>query len=481
MWAGSALALVVAFFSAPLIVTFDSAHFLGYLPVLTGEAPLETWDVGRGPGFPIWLWVTRSALGNGPGAALMTNLLCLLVLLGALRSTLAAAVPDWKPLWVAGAVLVAFDPTSFGYFHVLLTECLAATFFAVGLALAAARMRLWLEGKTLGLAVELGAAALAVFAYHVKQPYAAAFLFPVCFSAAWALRHRLGARRALLPLAITSIAVLGSAVAWQRFLPAAGAAGDSTRATSSLLANNLASTCIRAETGLFYDTAATVLVCADPSWKKEPRAAGFELERRCSDGALSPGEVAAICGRAMMVGPHRVAVELAGGLRELFSMGKVRDHLGSGEEHAIIAHKAFRIRPEESPVFWLPEELRLRVESYAQTGARTGRLVSWLGALGRPSLWLHAALGIASFLLAAGGLFWTWRRGHKPALAPALVFVSASTSATYSLVLAVLGTTIDRYQYPVFPSSLVAVLLCIALWRATRRPSGREAGVTPAP
>ena len=51
------LVLVIIFFSSSLVLTFDSTHYLTYVNILEGNAPFSSWDIVRGPVFPIILYI----------------------------------------------------------------------------------------------------------------------------------------------------------------------------------------------------------------------------------------------------------------------------------------------------------------------------------------------------------------------------------------------------------------------------------------
>ena len=460
---------VCLFLSAPLTITFDSAHYLGYLTILRGEVPLDQWDVVRGPVFPIWLWCMRAVFGTSPTAALVVSGLCLGVTVVAIDSAWSRCLPQRlrQRATLCAALVVAFDPTSFGYFHTLLTEYLAATLFSVGLAIAAARIHLWSKGKTFGIAAELGSAGLAAFAYHLKQPYLAAIVFPLVFASVWAFRHSRIWPRALGSLALTLGVVSASIFVWGKMLPNTGPAADGKRSAGTLAANTLAATCLRASIGLFRESDSNVDVCASPSWRDQPEISAFRLEAACEDNVLSNTEAAGLCLHSFGKKPLGPFVELVRGLGDLYSFG-------ASHEHFAIAHRTFRAGPEQSPVFWLPDAMKPRVESYAQPAIENGGIVRLLGRLAPLSLLFHAALGVLAIALALASLRWIWRLGDNDNLLTPMLFVASSTAAAYSATLVVFGLTIDRYQYPIFPVAVVAVGLAFARWLISRQ-------ATPAP
>ncbi len=450
----------LVFFSAPLVITYDSAHYLQYLPILRGDAPVETWDVGRGAGFPIWLLVVVTFLGPGPTAALVASSACACVVAAAIYVIVnhalgTSSAQRWVP-WVAACTI--FDPTSFGYFHTFLTEYLAATFFTVGVAVVAwVYQRADLKPRQ-RFVVDIAIGLLTVAAYHVKQPYVAASLLPLLV--AMSLERNASAILKWGQSLLTSIVLLAaSIVVWNAFLPTTGKAGNSKRMTGALVANNLAATCIRGATGVFRDTDSNIDVCRDfaADARDTSQIASF-VPAACTDAHLTTTEAIKLCGVSVCEKPFGVMIEIAHGLARLWAIGSPT----ATTEHFAIAHRVFRIGPAVPAVFPMPDDLRRGVESYSQTGASAGAIVSPLRFVAPASIAIHSTCSVISALLCAVALF---RRllSTVELSAPWRVLAITSTTATgFCLGLSILGTTIDRYAYPVFPLTVVTVALaCI--------------------
>jgi hypothetical protein len=252
--------------------------------------------------------------------------------------------------------------------------------------------------------------------------------------------------------------VAASIVGWGQLLPKTGPAAEGKRMTASIAANTLAANCIRASTDLFAGSESTVDVCSSPSWRASPAAEGFNLEGACGDGVLTNGEAIGMCAHSTAQKPFGLVLEIGKGLRELYSLGS------HPHEHFAIAHKTFRTGRGESPVFWLPDEMRPRVASYEQPGIESRGPLQLLGRLAPLSVFLHAGLGMLTILLALASLVLMWREKGRNDPLTAVLFVASNTAAAYSITLSIFGLTIDRYQYPVFPVSVVAAALALVKW-----------------
>src|SRR5258705_13906893 len=69
--------ITLVHFSLPMIITWDTGDYHGYLPLLRGEEPFSEWNPYRGPGFPLVLLAMQSLLGTGPVAPVILSYLFL--------------------------------------------------------------------------------------------------------------------------------------------------------------------------------------------------------------------------------------------------------------------------------------------------------------------------------------------------------------------------------------------------------------------
>ncbi|MDR2591007.1 MAG: hypothetical protein LBC71_08505 [Oscillospiraceae bacterium] len=120
-----------------IVITWDSAHYLSYLPIINGEVPMDYWDVVRGPTFPLYLWFTTSIFGYNAYAVLIVQYVvyaATLVLYYLIANKVLMLDTNNKKL-TTGILIYAFVglcPLFFGYYHVMLTEHLA-TFLVAAL------------------------------------------------------------------------------------------------------------------------------------------------------------------------------------------------------------------------------------------------------------------------------------------------------------------------------------------------------------
>ena len=58
------LILAILFFSATLTITWDSAHYLTYVDIFEGHRDFASWDIVRGPVFPLIITLGDKIFGK---------------------------------------------------------------------------------------------------------------------------------------------------------------------------------------------------------------------------------------------------------------------------------------------------------------------------------------------------------------------------------------------------------------------------------
>lgn len=236
--------VLILFFAMPPIITYDSAHYLNYLPILNGEVGFEEWDVVRGPVFPVMLNLACKFFGENP-AGLLTfeflffeaTLFCILI---AVQKFSARDAGSFHALVVIALVFL-FNPIFQGGFHAVLTEFPAAFFTMLSCLVA------WKWTQREGNLDKIDAAFSAYFilcsvlVWQLKQPYMGCTLYPLIA----VILHMIIVRRpwgkwrvalrAAIPIVCLS-AMLLSASVWTGFVASAGPV-DTTRTSAGIAAN----------------------------------------------------------------------------------------------------------------------------------------------------------------------------------------------------------------------------------------------------
>ena len=161
---------------------------MSYVEILKGNMSFESWDVIRGPIFPIIILLSNILFGKTAIGLLMSNFLWYLLLLSFLFLSLKINLglnATWKRiLFILILFLTVTNPIIFGYYHTFLTEPIAITLSVVICYLS---FRFILEDynfkETKFWIYNILFAFLAIFSWFLKQPYVSIILLPVVLSA----------------------------------------------------------------------------------------------------------------------------------------------------------------------------------------------------------------------------------------------------------------------------------------------------------
>lgn len=183
-----ALFLILAFFSCAVVITFDSAHYLTYMPIFEGLEPFSQWQIVRGPVFPLIIFMSNILFGKTSQGILiclfifyaifvvLCNLLCKLLCQN-------ISLKYQKPIRYILFGFLILNPIIFGYFHVLLTEFIAITIVMLNIFVS----YVWIQSDQDSIKKKIlfyiyFAISLA-FCYQLKQPYFTIALIPSLIAA----------------------------------------------------------------------------------------------------------------------------------------------------------------------------------------------------------------------------------------------------------------------------------------------------------
>ena len=177
--------LAVIYFKYPLMVMPDSTEYYGYLKIFYGQDPFSTWNIVRGPSFPLVLYIFTVLFGNSQLGLLIGTfiLYCIMLIIGFkfiknidYRNKFEKII--CYILYVFG---IMFNPMIIGYMHGLLTESVATPMFIITILLCTKwienDLKLW---KKIVLSIIL--VINCVFMWFLKQPYVFVAFAPVLIS-----------------------------------------------------------------------------------------------------------------------------------------------------------------------------------------------------------------------------------------------------------------------------------------------------------
>lgn len=125
--------IILLFFSLPILFTYDSSVYLEYTDIFDGKYPWSQWGKTRGWAFPLFLWISKKLFGETSyGIALSYFIAYVIFLLFIYNLFEKYFVKSHKAVCVTAYVLlIVLNPIILGYYHLILTEALAATACAV--------------------------------------------------------------------------------------------------------------------------------------------------------------------------------------------------------------------------------------------------------------------------------------------------------------------------------------------------------------
>ncbi len=190
---GGIILLAIIFFSYSPIITWDSSHYLWLADLLSPNDAFSNWAMSRGIVFPLIVYLSNILIGKNADGLLILMFLFYLAMLGfsylILRDTnkeMKLCPNNKKRIFfiIAIMVLIVFNPIVYGYYHVLLTEFVAVTLGVITCYLSWKWLQCdFIKSKAKYILYTLFFGFTTVFAWHLKQPYVSAGLFPVIIAA----------------------------------------------------------------------------------------------------------------------------------------------------------------------------------------------------------------------------------------------------------------------------------------------------------
>lgn len=234
------LVLVIIFFSSSLVLTFDSTHYLTYVNILEGNAPFSSWDIVRGPVFPIILYINNLIFGRSGIGMLLGMFIFYLVYCFVVYKMSEELFKNSKHKSILTFLICAFsfiNPIILGYYHTMLTEYVAITLTMCSLYLAWK----WPNIKTTKekILYSLYFICGTVISYHLKQPYLCVVFIPMIISVIYTFINKTK-KLYYIATVITSIIVLFSSILiWNKFLEYKGVDLKTGRDAGGMLSSQL--------------------------------------------------------------------------------------------------------------------------------------------------------------------------------------------------------------------------------------------------
>jgi len=224
----------------PVILTYDSGHYL-WLADLLRTNQLQLWDPIRNIGYPLYLRLGQVLLGYNQMSALLPMIINHIILY-VFACLIIFELFDFSQrqktfVKIIVFLFIALDPTIFGYYHVLLTEQFAATLAIISCYVAIKLYKSEPFSNTFYISFIYFAISILV-AWHIKQPYLGAALFPFLISSLLFLlksKNRIVTKSFLILFILSLVLLLLSISIWNNILRTAGNEMEHNRLFSTWL------------------------------------------------------------------------------------------------------------------------------------------------------------------------------------------------------------------------------------------------------
>lgn len=195
------LLITILFFMFPIIIAYDSAHYFNYVSILNGNKDISTWDVARGPGYPLILYLGIKIFGNSAQTLLLINYIAYVIFITYSYKTIKLFLKN-KSIIFFIMIFIIINPIIFGYYHVLLTEAWA-------IALSELTLYYLLLYCTNKEKIELNKiiilySLISILIYHIKQPYIFLIMGPLILMIFYLIKN-IEYRKALLKILLISV------------------------------------------------------------------------------------------------------------------------------------------------------------------------------------------------------------------------------------------------------------------------------------
>jgi drug/metabolite transporter superfamily protein YnfA len=227
----------------PVTFTYDSGHYYSLTKILDGNGFWHEWDPVRGIIFPLYIKLCIDILGLSNNSLLLPMIaahISIFIIFSFFFEITTSQSLGNKKTYLTSLIVFLFiilDPIIFGFYHVLLTEFITSLISVITCLLIYLVYKNQQNNQLLYSSV-LIFSILAIIAYHLKQPYVGAVLFPIFLISLLLIRKFSNMKTTLFILFLNLFIFLQlglSILLWNIFLPNIGLAGNHERRISYYL------------------------------------------------------------------------------------------------------------------------------------------------------------------------------------------------------------------------------------------------------
>lgn len=236
--------LIMFYFNYAVSITWDSAHYLGYLKILQRQVPFSSWDVVRGPIFPLIIYFGNILFSHTSHGLLVNTFIYYLIMLFFVKKIIVYILNDLnfnnkfkKVIEYIIIFLIIINPIIYGYYHCLLTEFVAITLSVVSCYLCIIWLNLdFYENKKKYIFVSLIFVFLTIFSWFLKQPYVSCGFFALIITYTISIFENHSWKQLLVRTATVLCCIfclIMSIKIWNHILDSHGANSNTTRNPSN--------------------------------------------------------------------------------------------------------------------------------------------------------------------------------------------------------------------------------------------------------
>lgn len=241
----SSIILTLFYFMYAVTITWDSAHYMSYVNILERVLPFSSWDVVRGPVFPIIIYLSNFLFGKTVQGLLINSYIYYLIMLLFSYKILNKILPDDKrksKIIIFTLISIILNPIVYGYYHVLLTEFVAITLAVLSCYLSYKWLNCDQNNKKKFILYTILFAFLTVFGWFLKQPYISTTFFPLLIAFLIKIFRKEKTRQKFFSSITVIFCVLTlvlSIATWNKILTYKGVESDVSRNPTTSLGNTL--------------------------------------------------------------------------------------------------------------------------------------------------------------------------------------------------------------------------------------------------
>ena len=215
---------MICFLSFPVNLFWDTGHYMSYVEILEGKLPFSTWDIVRGPVFPIIIFMSNFIFGKTSQGILLLSFIFYLFMLFFVKKILDKVLnkKDNKKIYAIVFLSIILNPIIFGYYHVLLTEFVAMTLSLIMCYFSYKWLSInFYVSKKTYILYSVIFIIMSILSWNLKQPYVTITIFPLIVATVVSIINNksiFNIIQRILVLIFCISGVIFSIICWNQFL-----------------------------------------------------------------------------------------------------------------------------------------------------------------------------------------------------------------------------------------------------------------------